>query len=1022
MKVQEFIPRQSVLPGAQNYDDLRALGLERIQMLAGDIWTNHNSPDPGITMMETLAYALTDLAYRNDFPMRDLMTGPDGRIGTAAETGLFPAEEVLTTAPVTIDDHRRLLLRITGVKNAWLDPMTDPGQPNYRDSETPIWADCLADALSHDALNADGGENHPVKLSGLYGVLVELETDDRLGALSDTALVTTIRAGPLKGVVISIDHATPFGPPQSAPRIDGPIAPTTVEVSNLTDVGNGVEFGADLRALDGATEIGMVAGLEITVLEDRPRRAPAPIPVTLADLQTALATPGPDGPAAMFLQKREARRRAMVAVERVLHAHRPLCEDYLSLETVAPFRVGVCADIDLLPEADLEAVEAAILHAIATYLNPAPVFETLDALLARAVPADEIFNGPYIDFGFTVEGREVFTKPGFLTEEALENCALRTRVHASDLINIIVDLPGVRAVRNLTLRAYDGQGVPIGESESWTLDVPPGQQPVLFAAGTKLLLFKNELPYRAQPAETAQTLAHLQALARSALYVPPDQVLPAVSGKWRALDAVYSVQNDLPPLYGTSEAGLDPDTPIERVAQARQLKAYLTFFDQALADYLGQLTAARKMLSPASIDRMWHTPYLDGLPGLRDDFADEFYADPVALADDTTRTRLNETEDQFLDRRARALDHLIARFGERFADYALMSFRLSGERLKTAEALLQDRADFLADYPKVSRERGKGYNQRPEDAAEVWDSENVAGLVRRSARLLGMDPAAGPLQRDLHCSALFDALFAPRAQAGAFVVVIRGPGAQRLLTSEETFATAEAALDAARLFEFALIRAETYEVDDSAGVGAVRLRLTAGEQTLTAQRQFDTPQDAVAAARAIIDRHNLLLGSELCQSEGMHLIEHILLRPRRPGDDMFKVCLDEDCAFCGEEDPYSFRISIVLPYWPERFADLDFRRYAERLLREECPAHIHPRICWIDNAQMAELDAAHRAWRAARAADPVDPDVLATASDALIALLDRLRTVYPPATLHDCDEAGDDDNLVRLGATNLGLF
>ena len=209
----------------------------------------------------------------------------------------------------------------------------------------------------------------------------------------------------------------------------------------------------------------------------------------------------------------------MNAVCRVLHAHRPLCEDYLSIETVAPYRVGVCADIDLAPEADLEAVQAAILHAIEMYLSPPAIFQTLDALLAAGVPADEIFNGPYVDFGFTVEGRRVFVRPGFITDEDLAACELRRKVHASDLINIIVDLEGVVAARNLTLRAYDDQGVPIGDTEKWTLDVPPGMQPVLYFAGTKLLLFKNELPYRAQPTESERTLAHLRALAEAALTV-----------------------------------------------------------------------------------------------------------------------------------------------------------------------------------------------------------------------------------------------------------------------------------------------------------------------------------------------------------------------------------------------------------------------------------------------------------------------------------------------------------------------
>ncbi|QIE56039.1 hypothetical protein G5B40_11595 [Pikeienuella piscinae] len=1022
MPEDSFIDRDFRPPGAQNFADLRELGLRRIQQLSGDIWTNHNSPDPGITIMEALAYAITDLGYRTSFPMRDLLTRPDGRIGPATETGLYPAHEALTTAPVTIDDHRRLLLRIEGVRNAWLDPMTDPAEPaNYRISETSIYADCLADALSHEALNAAGESNHDVRISGLYRVMVELEVDERLGSLNETALEVTFRAGPLKGVIVAIDYgAPPALPAYAEPAAPDPLAPENVTVENLSGAGNGVEFTADLIVEQNSVEIARLEGLTITVIEDRPRPGAAPVTVTEGALGAALAEAGAEGPAGLFLQKREARRRAMNAVHQVLHAHRPLSEDYLSIDTIAPQRIGVCGDVDLAPDADLEAVEAAILHAIETYLSPPPVFETLDALLAAGVPADEIFNGPYVDFGFTVEGREVFTKPGFITEENLRACALRRKVHASDLINIIVDLDGVVGVRNLTLRAYDAQGLAIGATEKWTLDIPPGRQPVHYFPGTKLLLFKNELPYRAQPTEAARTLAHLRALARTRLYVPPNQILPALIGEWRGLDEFQSLQDDLPRIYGTDSAGLPPEAPKERVAEVRQLKAYLTFFDQALADYLGQLGAARRILSPdKTLERTWFSPYLDGIAGTRGDFPTEFYTNPAALSDDITRVRLNETEEAFLDRRARALNHLIARFAERFADYALLSFQLSGDRLKTARELIDDRADFLADYPKASRERGKGFNQLPEDPAQIWDSDNISGLERRASRLLGI---GDPTRRDLHCGALFDALFAARADGGQFRAVVRGEGATRLLTSEELFPTAAAALDAARALEFRLNLAETYQIDASAGVGAVRLALAGGGVTLTARRLYETEAEAVAAARAILDRHNALLTSPLCNVEGMHLIEHILLRPRAPGDALMQVCLDEECEFCGDEDPYSFRVSIILPYWPSRFQNLDFRRFAERLIREETPAHIHPRICWIDNGQMAALDAAHRAWREALAAKPHDADALRDAAAALIDVLNSLRTVYPPAVLHDCDEAGEDDNVVRLGATNLGLF
>jgi len=1018
-----FIPRDDAPAGAQDYAALRQLGVERITQLSGEVWTNHNSPDPGITLLEAMAFAITDLGYRTAFPMADLLTRPEGTLGPASETGLFPAHVVLTTSPVTIADHRRLLTRIEGVRNAWLDPMTDPEDPdNYRISETPIYADCLADGLSHDPVNADGKDNHPVKVSGLYRVLVELDTDDLLGSLNEAALEFTIRAGPLKGVVIALDQPDDDTLPFEQPALADPIAPEAVTASNTTEEGNGIEFGADLSVEQGGGTIATLTGLRITVLEDRPRLSDEPVTVTLSDLVDVLEETGPSGPAALYLRKREARRRALTAVRRVLHAHRPLCEDYLSIDSVAPFRVGLCADVDVTPDADLEEVEAQILHAIELYLNPPPVFRTLDALLAEGVPADEIFNGPYIDFAFEVEGRPIFTKPGFISDEALAACDLRRQVHVSDIINILVDLDGVVAVRDLTLRAYDAQGVPQGDTEYWTLDVPAAHQPVLFFPGTKLTLYKNELPYRAQPTELERTLEHLRALSRTELYVAPGQVLPPVRGRWRSLNRIPTLQNDLPRIYGTDHAGLPPDASPERVAQARQLKAYLTFFDQVLADYLGQLQGARRLLSPekvATLEQTWFPPYLEDFPGLREAFTDEFYVDPTQLSDTLFRVRLNETEESFLDRRARALNHLIARFAERFADYALVAFQLSGDRLMTARELIDERSDFLTDYPRVSRERGKGFNQMPEDPAEIWDSENVSGLERRAGRLLGI---ADVTRRDLHCDEVFEELFeTANAGGGTFRVVILNDADETLFSSEETFPTAEDALDAARPLEFLMAEEATYVIDDSAGSGAVVFRLEGGGTVLTQQGTFAEPGDAVDAARLVQFRHNALLFQDFCDSEGMHLIEHILLRPRAPGEALMQVCLDGDCDFCGEEDPYSFRVSVVLPYWPERFRNLHFRRFAERVIREECPAHIHPRICWVDNADMAALDAAHRAWREALAAWPRDDAVLAQAATDLIEVLEDLRTIYPPATLHDCDDGGD-DNIVRLDETNLGFF
>ena len=58
------------LQQAEDYRLLRAQGMDYIQCLSSKVWTDHNLHDPGITTLEVLCYALTDLAYRTAFRSR----------------------------------------------------------------------------------------------------------------------------------------------------------------------------------------------------------------------------------------------------------------------------------------------------------------------------------------------------------------------------------------------------------------------------------------------------------------------------------------------------------------------------------------------------------------------------------------------------------------------------------------------------------------------------------------------------------------------------------------------------------------------------------------------------------------------------------------------------------------------------------------------------------------------------------------------------------------------------------------
>jgi hypothetical protein len=67
---------------AEDQQALYRIGLEYIQALASVHWTDHNVHDPGITTLELLCYALTDVAYRVSFPLPDLLaSGPPSPSG-----------------------------------------------------------------------------------------------------------------------------------------------------------------------------------------------------------------------------------------------------------------------------------------------------------------------------------------------------------------------------------------------------------------------------------------------------------------------------------------------------------------------------------------------------------------------------------------------------------------------------------------------------------------------------------------------------------------------------------------------------------------------------------------------------------------------------------------------------------------------------------------------------------------------------------------------------------------------------
>ncbi|WP_248798716.1 hypothetical protein [Pseudomonas sp. MWU13-2105] len=107
------------LPVAVDFNALKSLGIDQLKSLVGETWSNFNESDPGVTILDQLCYALTELGYCAEFPIEDVLTDKDGKIRYDGQ--FFAPQEILTCSPVTIDDYRRLVHdRIAGVEAIYI--------------------------------------------------------------------------------------------------------------------------------------------------------------------------------------------------------------------------------------------------------------------------------------------------------------------------------------------------------------------------------------------------------------------------------------------------------------------------------------------------------------------------------------------------------------------------------------------------------------------------------------------------------------------------------------------------------------------------------------------------------------------------------------------------------------------------------------------------------------------------------------------------------------------------------------
>ena len=649
----------------------------------------------------------------------------------------------------------------------------------------------------------------------------------------------------------------------------------------------------------------------------------------------------------------------------------------------APRPYYLCGELDTCGERSAAEILAQIMFDCGRCLSSGLAVQRLRDVVDQGGTPDEVFEGPAMRHGYVT---------------ASESGETARSVSVSELIGAIQRIEGVRRVRTLTLLDASGQpctevlcdsaqgtypSLPFpGDDASIELLRLQPEQGIEYGVGEQLLpsapawRARNRAVYDEGRFEFHKLHFERHAFRIEESTSASSYALP--SGRHRDLRDYYSIQNEFPEVYGINQYGLPHAASPERRAQARQLKAYLYPFEQLMANFLQNVQDVPMLFSarPNQPARTYHSQYL-GAASIAQ--IEELYAlGPGAMPD--ALLRVAATQDNYTERKGRIYDYLLALYGEAFPQAVLRRF--THYHSDAAEAwLLERKRRLIVALVALGAGRGRGFNC----LGDSGGAASVSPLQQRVGILLGFDDHARSLRPSWAGEPL--TLIKPAAGEGEMDDGAIDDAMDDRLLPVPPLPHAEGGEPLAPVL---LMPADAFD-ETMFGHGAVlsnyRLSLNGGETRLYCRGArrwvaLGAYADALEAARAAHASVASLVALNR-QCEGMHLVEHILLRARgAPGAN-------------GSGVPAVFfvsRISVVLPRWTLRCTDSDFRNFVEETIREHCPAHLYASFLWLAPALMAQFESLHGTWEQALRRGHTAGDALEEASLALVGFLREHQT------------------------------
>ena len=645
-------------------------------------------------------------------------------------------------------------------------------------------------------------------------------------------------------------------------------------------------------------------------------------------------------------------------VRSILYQNRNICEDFNKIDIFEQINISIDIDIEVNYElkgviSRYDGLAGYLLAYIQDYLLPGIRFRKLSELLNKGINLEDIYNGPMLDHGF-------------ILDEDIYNYSLKTNIFIIDIIEFINKIPYIIAINNLTIRNIETNEIYLNcitlkENQVLRVDFKRSNIRII-SNGFNVAIDKDK--YIA--------LAKRQYYAFNVKDIVNDEEIGVYEGNYRNLLEYSSIQNDFPLIYGVGEEGLSNLATDKLKEDCHHLKCFLLIFDQIFYKYQIIIENLKNFYS-VETENYTKSLLVKDVPLLKtlikhpsnyrlfDNIEnDGYYIQRKYL---TQRHDKDTIFSKNINEYLKFIDEEVDIYSRKnIIDYLLMAFFRDNFKDCKQNLILamyfnyEKKQEYLSNCISIEKEKIKGmilYNN------DQWEGVNISGLEkkislfwnihnfkRRMLHLFLQDNISrwSTDYKDNHIFESKDIEIKYTCKYKNIIDLVLNYGNDKDNYIIERYKNDD-------------INNESYSQDIFKI--KISINLTNKFIYLIVNHDILTYEDALD----IVNKSVKKINDFNKESEGFHLIEHILLRPK-DNSLLFKNINDNqnESILNINEDIFSCKITVVFPNWPVKFQNKNFRESISQWLSENCPAHIKVDILWLNFNEMNVFENMYKHW------------------------------------------------------------